>query len=160
MHAPKEPNTSPEPPEPKGKAPAETQVIPLIEEEVTVSRVTEKTGNAVRVRIASQDVKQRIPVSETVEEVSVERVPIHRYVNEHTPVREEGNVVIIPVFETVAVVEQRLLLKEEIHIVRRRREIQREEEVVLRKDVPIVERRASDQDEWSPDAPDRDQEGR
>lgn len=139
---------------PKGQAAGETRVIPVVEEEATVSRVSEKTGKAVRVRIASREEKETIPVTETVEEISVERVPINRYVEERTAAREEGNVVIVPVFETVQVVEQRLLLKEEVRIVRHRREVQREVEVVLRKETPIIERRASNQDEWSQDTPD------
>jgi UDP-N-acetylmuramyl pentapeptide phosphotransferase/UDP-N-acetylglucosamine-1-phosphate transferase len=41
-------------------------------------------------------------------------------------------VVIIPVSEIVFVIEQRLLLKEEVRILRQRREMQHETEVVLR----------------------------
>lgn len=132
----------------------ETRTIPVIQEEVAVSSKSEETGRAVRVRIDSREEKERIPVTETIEEVSIEHVPVNRYVDERTEPREEGDVVIVPVFETVAVVEQRLLLKEEVHIVRHRREIRREEEVALHKEIPIVERRASNQDEWSQDAQD------
>lgn len=149
---PNDPNIPLQSTAPKGRDEAETSVIPVVQEEVSVSRIVEKTGKAVRVRIESHEEKQKIPVSEIVEEISVERVPINRYVNERSAAREEGDVVIIPVFETVPVVEERLLLKEEIRIVRHRREIQREEEVVLRTETPIVERRASDQDEWSQDS--------
>lgn len=136
------------------KQEAESRTIPVIQEEASVSRKTEETGKALRVRIESHEEKELVPVTEIVEEVSIERVPVNRYVEERTEAREEGDVVIVPVFETVSVVERRLLLKEEVRIVRRRREIRREEEVVLRKETPIVERRASKQDEWSQDAQD------
>lgn len=129
---------------------ARSQTIPVVQEEASISSVAETTGK-VRVRMASHEEKQQVPVTEIFEEVSVERVPINRFVSERTGLREEGDVVIIPVFETVSVVEQRLLLKEEVRIVRRRREVQREEEVVLRKETPIVERQAPDQEDWSQD---------
>ncbi|HZX32807.1 MAG TPA: DUF2382 domain-containing protein [Rhodocyclaceae bacterium] len=127
----------------------------MVQEEATVSRVVESTGAAVRVRVASHEERQRIPLTEAFDEVSVERVPINRYVSERTGPRQEGEVVIVPVFETVAVVEERLLLKEEVRILRHRREVQRETEVVLRKETPIVERRAPGQEEWREDPPDQ-----
>lgn len=142
-------------PSPQGKGEADTRTIPVVQEEASVSRVVEKTGNALRVRMESHEERQRVPVTEIFEEVSVERVPVNRYVDERTGPREEAGVVIIPVFETVPVVEERLLLKEEVRIVRQRREVQREEEVVVRKDAPVVERRASGQEEWSQDPPDQ-----
>lgn len=155
MPTPGKPSSSRPSTRPQGKGEAETRTIPVVQEEASVSRVVEKTGKALRVRMDSLEERQRIPVTEIFEEVSVERVPINRYVNERTGSREEGGVVIIPVFETVPVVEERLLLKEEVRVVRHRREVQRDEEVVLRKDSPVVERRASSQDEWSQDPPDQ-----
>lgn len=148
-----ESNPSSPSPEPLGRDEAAPRVIPVVQEEASVSRVAEETGAAVRVRIASREEKERIAATDIVEELSVERVPINRFVTERTPPREEGEVVVVPVFETVAVVEMRLLLKEEIRILRRRREVTREEEVVLRKETPIVERKESDRDEWRQDPP-------
>lgn len=138
----------------RGEDEAQSRTIPVVQEEASVSSVVEKTGE-VRVRVTSHEEKQQVPVTEIFEEVSVERVPINRYVNERTGPREEGDVVIIPVFETVPVVEQRLLLKEELRIVRHRREVQREEEAVLRKETAIVERRTPGQEEWSQDSPEQ-----
>lgn len=139
----------------QGKREAETRTIPVIQEEASISRVAEETGKALRVRVVSHEERQQVPVTEILEEISVEHVAINRYVNERTEPREEGGVLIIPVFETVPVVEERLLLKEEVRVVRHRREVQREEEVVLRKEVPIVEYRASGEDEWRQDPSDR-----
>lgn len=130
-------------------------VIPVIEEEVSISRAKTKTGKAARVRIEAREEKARVPVTEVREEFSIERVPVNRYVSERSAPRTEGDVVIIPVFETVAVVEERLLLKEEVRIVRQRHEIQREEEVVLHKETPVVERRESSQDDWKQESPDQ-----
>lgn len=132
-----------------------SRTIPVVEEEVSVSRVVEHTGGAVRVRIVSHEETQSVPLTEVFDELSVERVPINRYVSERTGPRQEGDVLVVPVFETVPVVEQRLLLKEEVRIVRQRREVRREAEVVLRKETPVIERRAPGQEDWSADAPDR-----
>lgn len=153
MKSPSKPKITRQSAETQDKDETNRQVLPVVEEEVSISRVTEKTGHAVRVRIESHEEKQLVPVTDIVEEISIERIPVKRFVDERTGPREEGNVVIIPVFETVPVVEQRLLLKEEIHIVRIRREIQREEEVLLRKETPRIERRTSEQDDWKPDIP-------
>lgn len=154
MPASSKPDQPPSSTEPQGQDEARTRTIPVVQEELSLSRVTEKTGNAVRVRIEAHEEKQQVPVTEIVEELSIERVPVNRYVSERTAPREEGDAVVIPVFETVAVVEQRLLLKEEVRIVRHRREIRREEEVVLRKETAIVERKTANQDEWSQDSQD------
>jgi stress response protein YsnF len=109
----------------------------------------------VRVRIVTQEERQKLPLTEVIEEVAVERVPVNRYVSERSGPREEGDVVIIPVFEIVPVVEERLLLKEEVHLHRRRREVRHEAEMVLRTETPIVERRMPGQEEWNEDHPDR-----
>jgi stress response protein YsnF len=47
-------------------------------------------------------------------------VPVNQIVEQAQPPRTEGDVTIIPVYEEVAVVERRLMLKEEIHIHRHR----------------------------------------
>ncbi|MGE5489975.1 MAG: DUF2382 domain-containing protein [Actinomycetota bacterium] len=155
MHKPGNPLPSEQLPHPQPGDEGSSRTIPVVQEEASVSRVVESTGGAVRVRIASHEERQRIPLTEAFDEVSVERVPINRYVTERTGPRQEGEVVIIPVFETVAVVEERLLLKEELRILRQRREVQRETEVVLRKETPVVERRAPGQEQWSEDSPDQ-----
>ena len=54
------------------------------------------------------------------EEADVRRVPVNRVITEIPQTRQEGDVTIVPVVEEVLVVEKRLLLKEEIHIERKR----------------------------------------
>lgn len=124
------------------------QTIPVIEEAISISRAREQSGVAARVRVVSNEEKKRIQWTEARDEIFVEHVAINRFVNERSDPREEGDVVIVPVYEQVAVVETQLLLKEELHIVRRQREIVRQEEVVLRKERAIVERKDSEQDAW------------
>ncbi len=94
---------------------AATEVIPVLREELKVSKREVETGRVV----VHKTVSER---DETVEmllrrtDVSVERVPVGRTVTEAPASREEGDVLIIPVLEEVLVVEKRLVLKEELHI--------------------------------------------
>lgn len=128
-------------------------VIPVLAEDLSIEKVVEKTGRALRVRVAVEDETRRVALSDQVEDVSVERVPVNRFVEARTPPREEGDVLVVPVYETVEVVEQRLLLREEVRITRRRRTVTREEEVVVRREVPVVERRDAADGAWQPDKP-------
>jgi uncharacterized protein (TIGR02271 family) len=50
------------------------------------------------------------------EEVSIERVPIRRFVDRAMPVRYEGDTVIAPPLEEVLVVEKRLMSKEKLRL--------------------------------------------
>jgi uncharacterized protein (TIGR02271 family) len=67
---------------------------------------------------------ETIPVADTVqtwqEVVEVERVPINREIATAPGPRTEGDVIIIPVVEEIVVTETRLVLREEVHVRRRR----------------------------------------
>jgi len=94
-------------------------VIPVVEEEVVAGARPVKTG-AVRV---DKHVETRIRKIETPllhEEVEIRRVPVNRVVNEVPPVRKKGDVIIVPVVEEELVVTKRLILKEEVHLLKRR----------------------------------------
>lgn len=129
------------------------QTLSVIHEEISIQREQQETGKALRVRIHPNEERQRLKLQDAAETFSVERVPVNRFVEQRSGPREEGDVVIVPVFETVAVVEMRLLLKEEIRLTRQRRETVREEEVLVRRDEAIVERRDSAGGEWKEDPP-------
>lgn len=109
MHPRSKPRNSPESPEPRGKDRAGTSVIPVVEGEISVFRAGKNIGNTVRVHTESQGEKRRIGVSEPVGETFVERVSSDRYMNECAAVGEEAEIVIIPGFEAVLVVQERLL---------------------------------------------------
>jgi stress response protein YsnF len=68
------------------------------------------------------------------ESVEVKRVPVNQFIEAPVPVREEGDVTIVPVFEEVLVVQKRLMLKEEIHLVRRRVETHQRQTFAVRKE--------------------------
>lgn len=51
-----------------------------------------------------------------------------------------GDVMIVPLLEEVLVVEKRLMLKEELHISKRRTEVHNPQRVILRSEEVTVER--------------------
>lgn len=128
-----------------GKAPAigeartEGHTIPVVKEEMHVSKRRVETG---RVRVSTQvherDEVVDIPLRR--EEVQVERVPVNEIVDEPIPVRTEGDEMIWPLFEEVLVVQKRLLLREELRIRVREYEEHRPQTVRLRTEEPRIER--------------------
>lgn len=94
-------------------------VIPVIEEEVAAGTRAVKTGG-VRVDKHVEKRIRRVHAPLLHEDVEVRRVPVNRVVQEAPPVRRKGDTVIVPVVEEELVVTKRLVLKEEIHLVKRR----------------------------------------
>lgn len=115
-------------------------VLPVVEEELEVSRREVETG---RVRLTKKVHERTEVVDEPSweEEVSVERVPVGEVVDSPPPVRYEGDTMIVPVLEEELLVVKRLIVKEVLRITKRRRE-RREEplEVRLRAEEVLVER--------------------
>lgn len=58
------------------------------------------------------------------EDCDVERIPIKRIIDEPAEIRHEGDTLIVPLMEEVLVVEKKLMLREELHIKRRREQKQ------------------------------------
>lgn len=57
------------------------------------------------------------------EDFDIQRIPVGRLLDGPVEARQEGDSWIVPVTEEVLVLEKRLLLKEELHIVRRREQV-------------------------------------
>ena len=75
------------------------------------------------------------------EDVVVERVPINRPVEGAPPEpREENGMLVIPVLEEIAVVEKRLVLREEVRVTCRSTTTTDSRVVTLRREVADVER--------------------
>src|SRR5690606_13391557 len=101
----------------------------------------------VRVTTVTDTVEELARATLEAETVEVTRVPVDKLVDAPPSVRTENGVVIVPVVEEIAVVEKRLVLKEELHI---RRHVAAEEvevPVSLRKQRAVVEKRGSDETE-------------
>jgi uncharacterized protein (TIGR02271 family) len=114
-------------------------VLPVIQEVLDVDTRRVETGR-VRLHKIVREREELVDPPLWREEVVVERVPVNRVVEGPTPVRSEGDTLIIPLFEEVLVVEKRLLLKEEVHVTQRRVETHAPQQVTLRREEVVVER--------------------
>ena len=116
-------------------------VIPVAREEASIARETVETG-VVNVR---KVVRERVEVIDEPmlhDEVHIEHVTINREVAAPEPPREEGDVLVIPVYEEVVTVHRQWILKEEVRLRRREVQTRHREEVVLREEQALVERTA------------------
>ena len=94
--------------------------IPLLEEQATVTKREVTTGR-VRVSTYVENINEVVRAELLSENVEITRVTIgERVVGPVPQVRTEGDLTIVPIFEEVIVVEKQLLLKEELHIRKRR----------------------------------------
>jgi uncharacterized protein (TIGR02271 family) len=96
----------------------EVAAIPLVEERLEIGKRQVESGR-VRVRVAVDTREEIVPAELAHDQVEVRRVPRNVAVTELPAVRLEGDTTIIPVVEEQLVVEKRLVLVEEIHVVRR-----------------------------------------
>jgi uncharacterized protein (TIGR02271 family) len=117
-------------------------VIPVAQEELIVGKRQVETG---RVRITKRIHTHEERVDEPLykQEVEVTRVPVNQIVASPPQPRQDGDTMIVPVFEEVLVVEKRLRLKEELHIRQRRVTTHQPQRVVLRSEEVQVERVAA-----------------
>lgn len=116
-----------------------TTVSPVVEEVVEVEKRLVESG---RVRV-SKIVREREEIVDEPllrEEVEVERVAVNRIVEGAAPVRHEDDVMIVPVYEEVLVVEKRLMLKEELRIRKHRVPHSHQQRVTLKTEEVSVER--------------------
>jgi hypothetical protein len=107
-------------------SPAETEHATTVSDDATDSRPDTRTVSRIETESNGRNGDGMTPATEHTlytEEADVRRVPVNRIVTEVPQTRQEGEVTIVPVLEEVLVVEKRLLLKEEIHIVRRRAQV-------------------------------------
>lgn len=117
----------------------QTYRVPILAEELDVQKRLVETG---KVRITKVVHEREALVDEPLwrDEVDIRRVPIQRVVQEPVPVREEDGTMIIPILQEVLVVEKRLMLKEELHIRKRRVESHEPQHVTLRSEEARIER--------------------
>lgn len=108
-------------------------VVPLIAEEIKVGRRTVETGGVRVHKTVREDVKT---IDEPIvrEHLDIKRVEINQYVETAPAVRYEGDVMIVPVLEEVVITQKRLLLREELRIVKRREEISNPQQFTLRRE--------------------------
>ncbi|ALA59128.1 DUF2382 domain-containing protein [Nitrospira moscoviensis] len=114
-------------------------IVPVAIEDAIVKTRRRERG---RVRIAKtvETEDQEVSGTARVQEVLVERVAIDRFVERPAGARQEGDTLVIPVFEEVPVVVMKLKLKEEIRVTRRTASEERRMPVTLRRERVTVER--------------------
>ncbi|WP_447984667.1 YsnF/AvaK domain-containing protein [Nitrospira sp. Nam74] len=129
-------NSTPTPPSASSEKPI---VVPVVQEELQVGLQKTETG---RVQITKSVQERDVLVQQASmhEEIEVERVSVNRFIAEPASIRYEGDTMIIPVMEEVAVIETRLRLKEELRVTKRQITTPRSQSVRLRTEEVHVER--------------------
>jgi uncharacterized protein (TIGR02271 family) len=120
-----------------------TVVIPVIQEQVIVNKEIVDTAKVhIRKRVIEEQASLNIPLIQ--EAYQVEHIPINKLVNEVPPIRQEGEVTIIPVVREVLVIEKHYELIEEIHVIRQRHEVPHVQEIMLKREQVDIERKPLD----------------
>lgn len=132
---------------PPRQAPDEV-IVPVIEEDARLTTRTVETGR-VRIRKTTDEHEETLAHTLSSEEVQVERIAVGQLVEPDAvpTTREVDGVLIVPVLEEVLVVEKRLLLKEELHVSKRRREVDHVQRVALKSERVVVEREGDSRSE-------------
>jgi uncharacterized protein (TIGR02271 family) len=133
-------NTQPEQTAPQADEPL---VIPVIQEQVTFDKQVVETG---QVRILKRIVEHEelVDVPLFREEINVERVPVNQYLDAPVQVRQEGDVMIIPVVQEQIFYQKRLLLVEELRVTKKVIEEHKPQPVTLLKEEVEITRTATD----------------
>lgn len=114
-------------------------VVPLIEEQLDVSKRTVATGTVrLEKTVETYDVAVDEPLA--VSTWSVERLPMHVQVDAPPAVRQEGNTTIYPLLEEQLLLTKQLILIEEIHVKRNDFERKDTQTVTLRREQVTVDR--------------------
>jgi stress response protein YsnF len=127
-------------------------VIPLAEESVSVSKREVETG---QVRVALSTDIETVIARETLRgcKIEIERVPVNRALPDGEPApqsREEGDMLVIPVVEEIAVVVKRLVVTEEVRLRFVSTQTSFEEEISVRRQRATVERVTPDASNTDP----------
>lgn len=118
---------------------ADEIALPLWAEHVTVGRRL-VAGDRVAVRRITRHEEHAIDETLRHERVEVERVPIGREVQAVPEVRDDGELMVVPVVEEQLVVRRRLVLTEEIRLRRVRSERRHTDTVTIRRQVAEISR--------------------
>jgi len=125
--------------EPMSATKEEPIVATLHAEELSVTKRRIVTGRA-QISTVTREHEELVEELLRHEHVEIERVPIGKPLDQAPKVREEGDVLIIPVVEEVLVTERRLFLKEEVRIRRVRGAEKHRQRVRVRKQEAVITR--------------------
>ena len=116
----------------------DAQVLALHAEDVSVTK--RQAVRTVQVRRETRSRDMLVEEALTSTGVVIEHIPMGQFVDAVPPIREEGDVTILPVVEEVLVTERRLRLVEEVRIRRVQTTAQHVETVKLREQHVVVTR--------------------
>ncbi len=117
------------------------KVIPVIEEHAVVEKEVVTTGKVhIRKTVTEENVTVTLPILN--EAYHIERFPVQGQPLEKppSPVRYEGDVMIIPVVKEITIVQKRYEVVEEIHITRQVTETPMIQEITLMKEAVHIKR--------------------
>lgn len=117
----------------------EEHAVPVIEEELVTGTQPVQTGS-VRIRKEVARTKKTVEMPTLRDVVKVSRVAVNKVVSAIPDTRQEGDILIVPVVEEEIIVQKRLVLKEEIHIQRRRISERTTKTIVVGREEATVER--------------------
>jgi uncharacterized protein (TIGR02271 family) len=113
--------------------------VPIIQERARIDKqVVDKS--VVRIKTSFNEHTEHLSQELTSEDVVIERVPIDREIDSMPEIRQEADVLIIPVIEQRLVIEKRWVLKEELYVRKKKRTDTVEIPVTLRSSEISVER--------------------
>jgi uncharacterized protein (TIGR02271 family) len=122
--------------------------VTVTEERLEVGRQVVDTGPTLRLRKQVQEVPAQVDETVAHEYVDVQRVPVGRVVDAAPDVRQEGDVMVVPVVEERLVTRKELVLVEEIRLTRRREVRDVSADVSLRQERVVVERLDTESGQW------------
>lgn len=123
-------------------APADTLVVPVLEESLQVTTRLVDTGRGVRLHKTVLETPHTVEQALLREEFMVEHVQQDRVVDESNmpQAHYEGDTLIIPVLEEVLVVQKQVRMKQEIRVTRVQRSVPGIQTVILRSEQVRIER--------------------
>ncbi len=122
-----------------GTLPEDSVVIPVLEEQLQVSKRTVPTGK-VLVEKHVQQYQETLDVPLAVRTFDIERVVLNRPVQAAPAVRQEGDTTIYSLVEEQLVLTTQLVLKEEVRVTRRDTERRDTRTVTLNREILTVTR--------------------
>ena len=125
--------------EPSAVLADDENLLRLLAERVVVEKRLVR-GDTVRVSTVTNIREQEVAEPLNREHVEIERVTIDRVIQDVPPIRQEGDVIILPIIEEVLVLERRLVLKEEVRVRRVQVTEVHRETVSLRQQSALVTR--------------------
>jgi stress response protein YsnF len=127
----------------RAAAESNATVVPLVAESLAIATVARQVG-ALRVRVVVDESTERVGTDVVREEYRPTLRPVGVAASERRAPYQNGDDLVIPIYEERWVAEKRLYLKEEVRLQRVRQGEQQVSDVPVRRERAIVERQQAD----------------